>query len=39
MAYTDPDGAGVGGWLAFFVLVIAIFSPLGLGAEIAEVFG
>lgn len=30
MAYTDPEGAGVGGWLAFFVLVIAIFSPLGV---------
>ena len=28
MAYTDPDGAGVGGWLAFFVLVMAVFSPL-----------
>src|SRR5262245_51659737 len=30
MAYTDPDGAGVGGWLAFFVLVMAVFSPLGI---------
>jgi hypothetical protein len=30
MAYGDPDGAGVGGWLAFFVLVMAVFSPLGV---------
>ncbi len=30
MAYTDPDGAGVGGWLAFFMLVMAVFSPLAI---------
>jgi hypothetical protein len=30
MAYGDPDGAGVGGWLAFFVLVMAVFTPLGM---------
>jgi len=28
MAFNDPDGAGVGGWLAFFVLVMAAFTPL-----------
>ena len=30
MAYGDPDGAGIGGWLAFFVLVMAVFTPLGM---------
>lgn len=28
MAYDDPGGAGVGGWLAFFVLAMAVFTPL-----------
>jgi hypothetical protein len=27
MAYNDEGGAGVGGWLAFFVLVMAVFTP------------
>jgi len=27
MAYNDEGGAGIGGWLAFFVLVMAIFTP------------
>jgi hypothetical protein len=30
MAYSDPEGGGVGGWLAFFVLVMAVFSPLAM---------
>jgi hypothetical protein len=30
MAYGDPDGAGVGGWLAFLVLVLAVFRPLAV---------
>jgi len=34
MAYTDRDGsgvgAGVGGWLAFLVLVLAVFRPLAV---------
>jgi hypothetical protein len=30
MAYGDPDGAGIGGWLAFFVLVMAVLTPLAM---------
>jgi Protein of unknown function (DUF2569) len=30
MAFNDPDGAGVGGWLAFFVLAMAAFTPLAM---------
>lgn len=30
MAFNDPDGAGVGGWLAFFVLIMAVFTPLAM---------
>lgn len=30
MAYNDPGGAGVGGWLAFFVLAIAVLTPIGM---------
>jgi len=30
MAYSDPDGAGVGGWLALFVLAMAVFTPLAM---------
>lgn len=28
MAYTDPGGDGVGGWLGVFVVMVGIFSPL-----------
>jgi len=30
MAFTNPDGAGVGGWLALFVLIMAVFTPIGV---------
>jgi hypothetical protein len=30
MAYSDPEGGGVGGWLAFLVLILAAFRPLAL---------
>jgi hypothetical protein len=30
MAFNDEGGAGVGGWLAFFLLVIAVFTPLAM---------
>jgi hypothetical protein len=30
MAFNDPDGAGVGGWLALFVLAMAVFTPLAM---------
>ena len=30
MAFTDPDGAGVGGWLALFVIIMGVFTPLGV---------
>src|ERR1700742_863008 len=30
MAYGDPDGGGVGGWLAFLVLVLAVLRPLAV---------
>jgi hypothetical protein len=30
MAYSDPDGGGVGGWLALLVLILAAFRPLAL---------
>ncbi|HYJ53825.1 MAG TPA: DUF2569 family protein [Allosphingosinicella sp.] len=30
MAYNDEGGAGVGGWLAFFVLVLGFFTPVGM---------
>ena len=30
MAYGDPDGGGVGGWLALLVLILAVFRPLAL---------
>ena len=28
MAYSDPGGDGVGGWLSVFVVMVGIFSPL-----------
>jgi hypothetical protein len=30
MAYGDAEGGGVGGWLAFLVLVLAAFRPLAV---------
>lgn len=30
MAYGDPEGGGVGGWLALLVLILAAFRPLAL---------
>lgn len=30
MSYTGDDIGGVGGWLAFFVIVIGVFTPLGM---------
>jgi len=40
MAYGDPDGGGVGGWLAFLVLVLAVFRPLAvLVSTVANLYG
>lgn len=41
MAYTDAEGGGgVGGWLAFLVLVLAVFRPLAvLIATYANLYG
>jgi hypothetical protein len=36
MAYTGDELGGVGGWLAFFVIIIGIFTPLG---QIVALFG
>ncbi len=30
MAFNDPGGAGVGGWLALFVIIMGVFTPLGV---------
>src|SRR5215213_7865448 len=30
MSYTGDDVGGVGGWLAFFVIVMAVLSPFGM---------
>jgi len=29
MAYNDPGGAGIGGWLAFFMIILVVLMPLG----------
>jgi len=40
MSYTGDDIAGVGGWLAFFVIVIGVFTPLGMiGGNAADLYG
>ena len=35
MGYGDRTLVGIGGWLAFFVIVMAVFTPLRVAANIA----
>jgi len=39
MATRDPNLVGVGGWLLFFVIVLAVLSPLRLVVETAMLVG
>jgi hypothetical protein len=36
MSYTGDDVAGVGGWLSFLVIMLAVLTPLGLVAGTAS---
>ncbi|HYI48845.1 MAG TPA: DUF2569 family protein [Allosphingosinicella sp.] len=38
MAYTDPGGDGVGGWLSVFVVMVGIFSPLRMLLDILSLY-
>jgi hypothetical protein len=38
MAYTDPGGDGVGGWLSVFVVMVGIFSPLRMLIDIISLY-
>lgn len=40
MSYTGDDIGGVGGWLAFFVIVMGVLSPLAMiGGNAADLYG
>lgn len=38
MAYDDSDLRGVGGWLAFFIIVLAIFTPIRVVVTTAGIY-
>lgn len=38
MSYDDRDLRGIGGWLAFLILVLAVFSPIGIAVSIVQIY-
>ncbi|HVQ07134.1 MAG TPA: DUF2569 family protein [Allosphingosinicella sp.] len=39
MAYTDPGGDGVGGWLSVFVVMLGIYSAQSVLGTLVELYG
>jgi hypothetical protein len=39
MSYSDDDLRGVGGWLAFLIIVLAVFTPLRTVVSVLQLFG
>lgn len=38
MSYDDSDLRGIGGWLAFLIIVLAVFSPIGIAVSVAQIY-
>jgi hypothetical protein len=39
MSYDDSDLRGVGGWLAFLIIILAIFSPINILVSTLQLYG